>query len=444
MHGEFSVMGLYLLLAIAVLFSTIMVTIGRRVPAPASRAAYGTAVAIVVAHPLLAQTYARALDHAVGVVGAGLLLDHVAFMAQFCGLLLTLVLATRQWAARHRLALGGSGVLTAVFVLCWLAVKTRPLPDAETVFYGIRAGHPPAVLWMNVSMGGGLVYIAAWSLVECLYFLRQARTTYEHVFTGVGMVLYALSGVAGTLTMAEAVGHHQGWDMTVITRVKGPFTLLVTAASLGLWGGQLWLRPLWRQRRQLLARYVAPELTQLRHDLLNLSAAQAALHLDIHQEAYANRAIVAAVVARCQAAGVSPPRVAMARMAASLLTFQRANVLNDPSYDPATSWAVLTEEAAAEIDKVMALTAWEKALRESYVSQHVYILMFLVLDSPAYREQLLIDERPRVEAWHQQVADLIATVMHEHGHATPRYVAMARRETTPHHHTTWRQHWKDL
>jgi len=33
MHGEFSVMGLYLLLAIAVLFSTIMVTIGRRVPA---------------------------------------------------------------------------------------------------------------------------------------------------------------------------------------------------------------------------------------------------------------------------------------------------------------------------------------------------------------------------------------------------------------------------
>ena len=258
------------------------------------------------------------------------------------------------------------------------------------------------------------------------------------------MVLYALSGMAGTLTMAEAVGHHQGWDMTVITRVKGPFTLLVTAAALGLWGGQLWLRPLWRQRRQLLARYVAPELTQLRHDLLNLSAAQAALHLDIHQEAYANRAIVVAVVARCQAAGVSSPRVAMARMAASLLTFQRANVLNDPSYDPDTSWAALTEEAAAEIDKVMALTAWEKALRESYVSQHVYILMFLVLDSPGYREQLLIDERPRIEAWHQQVADLIATVMHEHGHATPRSVAMARRETTPHPHATRRQHRKDV
>ena len=444
MHGAFSVMGLYLLLAIGVLFSTIMVTIGRRVPAPASRAAYSTAVAVLVAHPLLAQTYAQALDRAVGVVGASLLLDHVAFMVQFCGLLLTFVLATRQWAERHRLALGGSGVLTAAFVLCWLYVKTLPLPDGGTVFYGIRAGHPPAVFWMNVSMGSGLVYIAAWSLVEFTHFFREARTPYEHVFTGVAVVLYTLSCVAGTLTITEAVGHRRGWDLTVIAQTKAPLTVLVTAAALGLLGGQLWLRPLWRQRRQLLARYVAPELTQLRHDLLNLSAAQAALHLDIHQEAYANRAIVAAVAARCQAAGVSSPRVAMARMAAILLTFQRANVLNDPSYDPDTSWAALTEEAAAEIDKVMALTAWEKALRESYVSQHVYILMFLVLDSPGYREQLLIDERPRVEAWHQQVADLIATVMHEHGHATPRYVAMARRETTPHPHAMWRQHRKDV
>jgi transposase len=65
-------------------------------------------------------------------------------------------------------------------------------------------------------------------------------------------------------------------------------------------------------------------------------------------------------------------------------------------------------------------------------------------DEQARQAQLSPEERPRVEAWHQQVADLIATVMHEHGHATPRYVAMARRETTPHHHTTWRQHWKDL
>ena len=41
----------------------------------------------------------------------------------------------------------------------------------------------------------------------------------------------------------------------------------------------------------------------------------------------------------------------------------------------------------------MAATAWERLARR-YVSQHVYILMFLVLDCPAYREKLLIDERP--------------------------------------------------
>ena len=85
------------------------------------------------------------------------------------------------------------------------------------------------------------------------------------------------------------------------------------------------------------------------------------------------------------------------------------------------------EDAAAEIDQAMALTAWERALRDGYIAQHVYILMFLVLDRHEYREQLLIDERPRAEAWHEQLADLIATVMQAHGHPTPRSESMARR-----------------
>jgi hypothetical protein len=45
-----------------------------------------------------------------------------------------------------------------------------------------------------------------------------------------------------------------------------------------------------------------------------------------------------------------------------------------------------------------------------------YRIMFLVLDCHTFRERLLIDEHPRVEAWHQQLADLIATVMQAHGH----------------------------
>ena len=46
-------------------------------------------------------------------------------------------------------------MLTAVFVLLWLDVKTLPLPDPALVFYDIRAGHPPAVLWMNLSIADG-------------------------------------------------------------------------------------------------------------------------------------------------------------------------------------------------------------------------------------------------------------------------------------------------
>ena len=46
-------------------------------------------------------------------------------------------------------------------------------------------------------------------------------------------------------------------------------------------------------------------------------------------------------------------------------------------------------------------------------------------DSSAYREKRLIDERPWVQVWHEQLADMIATVMQEHGQSTPRGVATA-------------------
>lgn len=459
MNGEISLLGECLLIAITLLYSTTGVMIGRRAPYPASVAAYGAAVAIWVALPLLAEANLHRVDRVVGIVGAGLLLVHVAFMVHFCGLLLTVVLMTDQWAWRHQLAIGGTCVLTAIFVLLWLYVKTLPLPDMASVFYGIRAGHPPAVLWMNVSMGCGLVYIAAWNVVEFTHFLRSARTTYEQGHTAVAMVLYALSGVGGTFTIVEAVGRQQGWDMTGVPEVKAPLAILVSAAAVGVLVNQLWLRPLWRNRRQLLVRYLRPELVQLRNDLLNLSAAEAELHLDIHHEAYANRAIVEAVAARCRAAGISPARSAIARIAVSLITFHRDNVIQDPSYGLVTSWESLMEDAAAEIDQTMAATAWERALRDSYVSQHVYIIMFLVLDCPAYREKLLIDEHPRVQAWHEHLADIVATVMHEHGQSTPRFVALAQRgtagkswawrrargaarprETTPPEQATVRQH----
>ena len=459
MNGEVSLLGECLLIAITLLYSTIGVMIGRRAPYPASVAAYGAAVAVWVALPLLAEANLHRVDRVVGVVGAGLLLVHVAFMVHFCGLLLTVVLATDQWAWRHQLAIGGTCVLTAVFVLLWLYVKMLHLPDMVSVFYGIRAGPPPAVLWMNVSMGCGLVYIAAWNVVEFTHFLRSARTTYEQGHTAVAMVLYALSGVGGTFTIVEAVGRQQGLDMTGVPQVKAPLAILVTAAAVGVLVNQLWLRPLWRNRRQLLVRYLRPELVQLRNDLLNLSAAEAELHLDIHHEAYANRAIVEAVAARCRAAGISPARSAIARIAVSLITFHRDNVIQDPSYGLVTSWESLMEDAAAEIDQTMAATAWERALRDSYVSQHVYIIMFLVLDCPAYREKLLIDERPRVQAWHEHLADIVATVMQEHGQSTPRFVALAQRgtagkswawrrargasrprETPPPEHATVRQH----
>src|SRR3982751_4927589 len=92
---------------------------------------------------------------------------------------------------------------------------------------------------------------------------------------------------------------------------------------------------------QLLLRYLEPELVQLRNDLLNLSAAEAELHLDLHHAAYANRAMVEAVTARCRAVGIAPTRVAIARMATILITVQREHLLQDPSYGLGISWEAL-------------------------------------------------------------------------------------------------------
>jgi hypothetical protein len=126
---------------------------------------------------------------------------------------------------------------------------------------------------------------------------------------------------------------------------------------------------MWRNRRQILLRWIEPELVQLRNDLLNLSASEAEIHLDLHHEMYANRVIVDAVAARCREEGISPGRIAIARMAVSLITFQRDNVIHDPSYGTITSWDELVEEAAQEIDEMIAVTLWEKAIRDNYVTQ---------------------------------------------------------------------------
>jgi hypothetical protein len=40
------------------------------------------------------------------------------------------------------------------------------------------------------------------------------------------------------------------------------------------------------------------------------------------------------------------------------------------------------------MNQAMARTAWGKALRDGYMAQQVYLLMFLVLDCRAYREIL--------------------------------------------------------
>ena len=424
MTGELSVIGQCILISMTIVYSTILLIIGRRLNAPSSWAAYVTSASVLVAFPLLSEDNVHLLDQVLGIRGAGMLFCHSAFMVLFCGLFLCFVLMRDKWSWHEPVAIGGAIFLQAIFVPLWLHVKTLE-PQVDSLFYGPRLGHPASVFWMNVSMGSGLAYIAMWNLIEFISFLRSTRMAYEKIFASVAIVLFALSAFAGTLTITETVGDFLGYDMAGVLRSKAILSLLVIAATICILASQTWLRPMWRNRRQILLRFIEPELVQLRNDLLNLSATEAELHLDLHHETYANRAIVDAVAARCREEGVSAGRIAIARMAVSLITFERDNVIQDPSYGTISSWYELVEEAAQEIDEMIALTSWEKALRDNYVTQQVYIVMFLVLDSRAYREILLINERPQIQPWHEKLTNIIATVMYEHGQPTPRYAAIA-------------------
>src|SRR5688572_4070012 len=98
-----------LLIVVALLYSAAVVTLGRRLARPASAAAYVTALATLVAVLLLSTSTARWVDDRVSVSGAGRLLFYLAFMPQLCGLFLTIILGTHQWARRHWWAVGGVG-----------------------------------------------------------------------------------------------------------------------------------------------------------------------------------------------------------------------------------------------------------------------------------------------------------------------------------------------
>lgn len=409
-----------LLVIIALLYSAAEAALGRRLTRPASSAAYVTALATLGMVVLLSEATVRRVDDLLGVVGSGRLLFYLALMTRLSGLFLTIMLATHQWAPRHWWALGGAAALTLGYVGLWLRVQALDLATAPGVFAGPRVGSPPTVLWLHIVTGGGVVYLTAWGLPAFLAFLRGARSTYEQGVAGAVVLLYLLLGLSGVCTVVEAVGQARGRDMTVLYRAKPGLRLGLASGATGILLVQIWLWPLWRQRREILLRYLEPEWVQLRQDLLNLSAAEAEVHLEIHPTAYANRAIVEEIAARCRMAGIPPARSAMARMAACLLTLHRDHLLQDPGYGLVTSWEALQEEAAAALDQTLARTAWERALRDSWVSQQVYILLFLVLDDRAYRERLLVNAQPPIQAWHQRLADLIATVMQQHGHTTPR------------------------
>ena len=163
-----------LLIAVALAYSAAMFAVGRRVSRPASITAYTTAVAVLVAVPLFPEETVQRVDQVLRLAGAGRLLVHGAFMTALTSLFLTVVLATHRWGWRPRLAWGRRGADgTLCGLLAHRAGAHRAGHDRRVLWpWGLA---PDPVLWMNLVRGGGIVYIAVWSLVEFHHFLRSAQ-----------------------------------------------------------------------------------------------------------------------------------------------------------------------------------------------------------------------------------------------------------------------------
>ena len=166
-----------------------------------------------------------------------------------------------------------------------------------------------------------------------------------------------------------------------------------------------------------------PELVRLRNDLLNLSAAEAELHLDIHRTAHATRVMVDAVAARCRAAGIPPPGWRSPG-------WRRASCLSARASPPGPLaghlWEALMETGPEEWTR-RRRSAWHRASatarRQPALYRHVSRPR-----SRAYREHAAGRTAPG-QSWHAQLANIIATVMQ--GTGTARVVPGATRSGEP-------------
>src|SRR5690349_6599022 len=115
--------GEVILIGVGIAYCIAMIAVGRHLQRPASIAAYITALASLVAIPLLPDSTAQVIDRLVPVVGAGRLLVHLSSMTLLCAYFLATVLATDRWSWRQQLAVGGSTALVILFVILWLGVQ---------------------------------------------------------------------------------------------------------------------------------------------------------------------------------------------------------------------------------------------------------------------------------------------------------------------------------
>ena len=222
-----------ILIAVALLYSAAVVALGRRLARPASVAAYVTALATLVTVLLLSMSTARWVDD--------LLSSHWCWATPLLSGLDDPAVRPLPddhsgdppvGDVRHWWAVGGAGVLMVCFVGLWLRVKTLDLPDMAAVFYGRQRGDPPAVLWMHIVMGGGVMYIAAWGIRRSSRFsaARGARMSKASRAWWSCCIPSRVSAVCAPSSRRSET--RRGVDMAVVHEVKPFLKIFLSAGAM--------------------------------------------------------------------------------------------------------------------------------------------------------------------------------------------------------------------
>lgn len=370
-----------------------------------------TCITCILGLWLFDDSHSLALDHRVGFIGLGRLIDHLSLIGADAFMLVTVLLMSRpRLGWRDWAPFLPAIVLVLPFLGLWLAVRLADSGEMAAVYYRGPLVHPEWAIWLFFVAGIGFIYVAALNVVMFTIFGRATGDTERYIYYGYTLV-YVISVLSGVLTLVNvlrlALRVQQSLGGTIYN-VQVGITVGAFAIAASLFLALIFGRPLLvTARTRWQEHLVAPALRGLREDLADLvTVAGEMMNTTVRGQSPYGAEVDRLLAGR----GFSPYRRRVAVYAANWLAYNLAGATAG-----ASSWSDEDQRAAQGYLDAMRLTSWQSVLRKTYFLSDVSRVVVLLLrpdELPAVR-------RHGGKRWHGQVAATIASVLDAHGLARP-------------------------